>query len=99
MRQILHLDDFTESLFFASRRGMGDDNSKPREFIIEAVRQAMKEDLTSRQKECVSLYYLQGKTMKEIARMMEINTATVSRHLKKARIRLQRSLRFVNFRQ
>ena len=24
MRQILHLDDFTESLFFASRRGMGE---------------------------------------------------------------------------
>ena len=47
-------------------------------------------ELTQRQRECLKRYYFDGFSQEEIAGEMGVTPATVSRHLKKARNRLER---------
>ena len=56
------------------------------------VRAALNEDLTPRQSQMVRLYYIEQKTMPEIARQLGGNISTVSRTLAAARVKLKRSL-------
>lgn len=51
-------------------------------------------ELTQRQQECVRLYYFEGMKMHEIADTLGIQTPAVSRHLKKARRRIEQILQY-----
>lgn len=46
--------------------------------------------LTQRQRQCIVLYYFDGKTVKQTAEMIGISPSTVSRHLKAGKSKLQR---------
>lgn len=56
--------------------------------MLRALRRAMEGELTERQRECVRLRYLEGKSVKEVAEELGVTPPTASRHLKKARQRL-----------
>lgn len=62
--------------------------------LKRAVHRAIEEDLTPRQREMLLKKYFEYKTGKEIAEDLGVDQATVSRTLKRARVRLQKSLRF-----
>lgn len=62
--------------------------------IGNRVRIALNEELTERQKELISLYYLEQMSMTEIAQKLEISPSTVSRTLKRGRGRLRKYLRY-----
>ena len=52
----------------------------------------MEGELTQRQRQCLDLYYFQGLTQEETGRRLGVTAATVSRHIKRARERLQQVL-------
>ncbi|MGI5986277.1 MAG: sigma-70 family RNA polymerase sigma factor [Oscillospiraceae bacterium] len=58
------------------------------------VRVAMNEELTDRQRELVSLYYLEQMSMTEIAHNLGLSPSTVSRTLKRGRVRLRKYLKY-----
>ncbi len=58
------------------------------------VRIAIDEELTDRQRELISLYYLEQMSMTEIAKRLELSPSTVSRTLKRGRGRLKKYLKY-----
>jgi RNA polymerase sigma factor (sigma-70 family) len=62
--------------------------------IVRILSKAIKGELTQRQRDCVYLYYYQGKTVSEVAHELQIGMPTASKHLKKARNRLADVLRY-----
>jgi len=76
-------------------RENSEDNSLQLERMRRNLRLARERELTPRQREVLALYYDQHLTMKEIGHRLGINISTVSRTLRRARNRLQHSLRYV----
>ena len=60
--------------------------------MVRVIQRAVDGELTDRQRECVRLYYYEGRKMAEVAVILGIQTPAVSRHLKKARSRLENVL-------
>lgn len=52
------------------------------------MRKAICEELTYRQRECLTMYYFENKKMKDIAKMLGLSPSTVTRHIKAAKKRL-----------
>ena len=48
---------------------------------MREVRKAMRELLTDRQRQCLTLYYLRGYSQRRIARRLDIHQTTVSQHI------------------
>lgn len=63
--------------------------------MLRVLKRSMRNELTKRQIECVKMYYFEKLEMKEIARQLDIDISSVSRHLKKARKRLGVVMRYV----
>lgn len=57
---------------------------------MHAVRRAMKRELTPRQNECLTLYYLRGRSQREVAGLLGIHQTTVSQHIRYALRKLRR---------
>ena len=55
---------------------------------------AIAKELTARQAQMVRLYFLDQRTMTEIAKELSVNPSTVSRTLSVARAKLRRCIRF-----
>ena len=55
---------------------------------------AINQDLTSRQRQMLSLYYFKGYTMERIGKELGVNKSTVSRTITRAVRRLYRALRY-----
>ena len=60
--------------------------------LPRALRLSLDEDLTSRQRQLVRMYYIDQMLMADIAEELGIDVSTVSRTLKRARARLRQSL-------
>lgn len=89
----LSLDNFTESLAGISKYKdifFDDDNEYKK--MIEVLLKAIDGELTQRQRECVILYYGEQKRLHDISIELGIYPSTVSRHLSKARKRLEKVL-------
>jgi RNA polymerase sigma factor (sigma-70 family) len=92
MRNTILLDDFElDSIMVKSGKEECD-----REYrrMLKALTKAVDGELTKRQRECVRLYYYEGKNLVQIAQELQIGAPTVSKHLKKARMRLSAVLRY-----
>lgn len=63
--------------------------------MVRVIQRAVDGELTERQRECVRLYYYEGHKMAEVAGILGIQTPAVSRHLKKARVRLENVLGYL----
>jgi RNA polymerase sigma factor (sigma-70 family) len=59
---------------------------------MRAVRKAMRQRLTPRQNDCLRLYYLRGRSQREIAAMLGIHQTTVSQHIRYATKKLRQLL-------
>ena len=57
---------------------------------MREVKKAMSRHLTSRQDECLTLYYLRGHRQREIAARLGIHQTTVSQHIQYALRKLRR---------
>ena len=68
----------------------GSDNRPELERMRAILRRAFRHELTERQRACMTLYYLEGMKMKDIAEAMELSKSTVSRHIKWATAKLKK---------
>lgn len=91
----LCLDLFTERLagMEAYRLSRQERDTEYRR-MVAALRKAVDGELTGRQRECVRLCYYDGLTARRAAEELGVTESTVCRHLKKARVRLARVLRY-----
>jgi RNA polymerase sigma factor (sigma-70 family) len=71
-----------------------EEEDERRKKMLRALRRAARGELTPRQAECVRLFYGERISQREIAVRLGVTPPTVSRHLKKARARLARVLRY-----
>ena len=80
--------------YSAFLRSLNCDNSAQHSRLKHNLIKALTEELTARQWEFVSMYYMQGMKMTQIAKISGVNISTVSHTLSRARRRLQRCLRY-----
>lgn len=66
----------------------------PREVQLERVRTVIREELTPLQREVLIGYYLQERTMTDIARERGVNKSTVCRTLHRAEQKLRKFLKY-----
>ena len=71
-----------------------EDNNEQLTRLLRNLRLARQQVLTPRQQQMLTLYYDQGLTMGQIALKLHVNRSTVSRTLRRAKLRLYQSLRF-----
>lgn len=75
-------------------RMMEEDNREQMGRLKRNLVHALRQDITPKQREYMTLYYLHGRTVEEIARQKGVNKSTVSRTMKRGRQRLYRCLRY-----
>lgn len=91
---VLNIDPFLNILSddgFSNQRQEVDSGHRR---MVRMLSKAIEGELTQRQQECVQMRYYEGKTVTEVARQLHIGVPTASKHLKKARKRLENVLRY-----
>ena len=78
----------------AFARMMAMDNASQLELLQARLGQALREEVTDRQRQMLFLYYAQGLNMREIGLKLGVDKSTVSRTIKRGERRLQRCLRY-----
>lgn len=78
----------------AWERATGEDNSEQMERLRRNLRQARERELTPRQQELLELYFDQGLSVTEIARQEGVHKSSVSRVLRRAKLRLKSYLQY-----
>ena len=73
---------------------LGEDNSRSRSRLMANLRRALMDELTPRQRQMVAMYFVEGRTMTEIARKLGVNVSTVSRTIRRGKDRLRKCLRY-----
>lgn len=66
------------------------------ERVCSAIYAAVRLELSDRQRKYFTEYYFEGLTMKEIAGNYDVDKATVSRTIARARSKLERALKYVD---
>ena len=66
----------------------------PKQVLLNRIQRVMQEELTDIQRQTLSDYYLQEKTIPKIAAERGVCKSTVSRTLKRAEQKLKRYLRY-----
>ena len=75
-------------------RQIQSDNSQEISRLKRNLIRALREDVTSKQRQMLLMYYAEGKNMREIGEIMGVDRSTVSRTIKRGERRLQRCLRY-----
>lgn len=86
----VHIDDKNELLISYYLYNQGADNRAERERMKRILIRAIRHELTDRQRDCITMYYLEGIKMKEIAKKLGLTNSTVSRHISVATRKLRR---------
>lgn len=95
-KKTLNMDEFTESLFSFnqySKNSFGDKN-RNREKMIKSLKNVIEGELTDRQKTCILMYYGNNMKMKSISETLGVSVPCVSKHIKKAKKRLTKTMKY-----
>lgn len=71
-----------------------DDGGAEHRRMLAVLARAVRGELTQRQMECLHMRYEMGMSVNEIAQELGVGAPTVSKHLKKARARLAKVMRY-----
>lgn len=92
----ISLNDFTDKI-----AGMNEynsrfegDNTQNRKKMLQMIEKVANGELTSRQKECLFMYYAKDMKMCEISDVLGICISCVSRHIKKAKQKIQKTMAY-----
>lgn len=69
-------------------------NTKEHTRLKQNLLRAIREELTPRQREVLTLYYRENRSVNQIAELLEVYPSTVSRTLRRGEQRLFRCLRY-----
>ncbi len=77
-------------------RALSEENTNAEELsrVKAALRRAIQEDVTEKQRQYLLLYYAQGLNMSQIGARLGVDKSTVSRTIKRGEERLRRCLRY-----
>ena len=89
-RERMFLDDRNEELISYYLSGRGADNRAEIARMKRILARAIRYELTDRQRDCLTMYYLEEMKMKDIARSLCLSLSTVSRHISTAEHKLRR---------
>lgn len=95
--KVLTLDNFTESIASMDEfKKILSEQTTDTEYkrMIKSLKNIVAGELTTKQKICVSLYYGDMKKMGEIAKELGIGISSVSRHIKKAKQKVQKTMTY-----
>lgn len=86
---------FDESLAIALwQQENGEDNSIQMHRLKRNLLRALERELTQRQRDFVTMYFIDGLSMTQIASAYGVNVSTVSRTIKRGKYRLEKCLRY-----
>ena len=85
----MFLDDHSTSQLSYMLYLQGETNRPQRERMRRILMSAVRHELTARQRTCITMYYLEGMKMKDIAAALSLSKSTVSRHIAAASRRLR----------
>ncbi|MDR1627343.1 MAG: sigma-70 family RNA polymerase sigma factor [Oscillospiraceae bacterium] len=95
--KMLSLDNFTESVAsvdefkkILSAQTTDTEHKK----MVKSLKNIINGELTAKQKQCIALYYGDMKKMSEIAKELGIGISSVSRHIKKAKQKVQKTMTY-----
>ena len=80
----------------AYMRMIQEDNSEEIDQMKRKLRNAMREDLTAKQREDMYAYYVEGLNMQEIAERTGRWASTISRNIQNGRAKLKKILKYTN---
>ena len=89
-RERMFLDDNNSDIIAYSLYQQGSSNRLERERMKHILTRAIRRELTDRQRDCITMYYLEGMKMKDIATAMHLSRSTVTRHIQSVTRKLQR---------
>lgn len=84
------LSDDNSDLIAYSLSRFGSDNRPERERMRKILIRAIRHELTDRQRDCMTMYYLEGMKMKDIAVALNLSKSTVTRHIQSATRKLRK---------
>ncbi len=92
----LSLDGFMESLasFSGYNNRLNDGEDIIHRKMLKSLKNIVDGELTERQKKCIWLYYGKTMKMKEIAEEMGIGISSVSRHIKKSKEKIKKTMEY-----
>lgn len=97
-KKYISLNDFTESLISISdyNNNINEVDGNYRR-MINSVKNIIQGELTEKQRICIYLYYDQKMKMKDIAQELGVGISSISRHIKKAKERLKKTMTYYFF--
>lgn len=93
--KIYSLDRQMEDMYLQSLYAQRDDNSADVQKMKTMIHNAMIYSLTERQRQCLTMYYFENRTIPEIADSIGLHKSTVSRHIKAASKNLKKLRAFI----
>ena len=72
----------------------GQGRLRNKRLMSAALKVALRQELTGRQRECVEMYFMERMTMEEIGKKLGIGKSTVYKHLKTAKAHIRRVLAY-----
>lgn len=91
---LIHSNQLLENLSGAAAYE-GETNELRVQILRSALPKVIENRLSSRQRECVKLYYFENLNMAQTAKRLGIERSTVSRTLKRARENIRLSLEYI----
>lgn len=92
MKRIISLEKFVADELSYRSFFEADDEQKGRDTLIKRLRDVIANELTDNQRQLIEMYYFGQKNIPQIAGELKINRSTVSRGLKRARVRIGRCM-------
>lgn len=92
--RVVSLSDKGHNFLTYSDLNIQGTNSEDISKMKKILQKAIVNELTERQRYCICEFYLSNRSVKSIAAELNVNSSTVSRHIKKARLRLQRVAKY-----
>ncbi|HBE15476.1 MAG TPA: hypothetical protein DCY72_04440 [Ruminococcaceae bacterium] len=86
----VYLNDENSDIIAFSLYHHGSSNRMERERMKTILTRAIRRELTDRQRDCITMYYLEGMKMKDIADALHLSRSTVTRHIQSATRKLRR---------
>lgn len=89
-RERMFLNDENSDIIAYALYQQGSSNRMERERMKKILIRAIRLELTDRQRDCITMYYLEGMKMKDIARVMNLSRSTITRHIQSATRKLRK---------
>ena len=87
--KLISLSDLNKDFVAFSTYSDSDNNTADILKMKRILRKALKSELTDRQRQCITMYYIDNMKMYQIASSLSLSPSTVTRHIKAATKKLR----------